>query len=185
VEVAVGRFARLLQHNVFNFSPLADEPLQIVVRRGHALVRARKLALSTLVDWPWLLQPITSPARRVLEDEFAEAKLSSPANVIECASVFATLQLLQTTDAVAMLPDSVVRDHLKAGLLRTLPIPIGKHLKGFGTLTRKGEELSEIAQTFIDHLNRLARPESVSTAKKAARRPHDLISGGRVARHPR
>jgi DNA-binding transcriptional LysR family regulator len=35
------------------------------------------------------------------------------------------LQLLQSSDAVAVLPESVVRDSLDTGLLRRLPIAVG------------------------------------------------------------
>ncbi|MDB5848404.1 MAG: transcriptional regulator, LysR family [Rhodoferax sp.] len=157
IELAVGRFVSLLQHNLFDFTPLSNEVMQMVARRGHTLVRSRKkLRLADLMDWPWVLQPVTSPARELLEDEFARAQLSTPANVVECASVFATLQLLQTSDAVAVLPESVVRDHIKAGLLRVLPVPIGKDLKGFGVLTRKGEGLSEVASLFVGLLHHYA-----------------------------
>ena len=158
IELAVGRFASLLQHNLFDFTPLSNEVMQAVVRRGHALVRHKKPQLATLMDLPWVLQPVTSPARQLLEEEFAKARLSTPPNVVECASVFATLQLLQTSDAVAVLPESVVRDHVKAGLLRVLPITIGSDLKGFGVLTRKGEALSEIAATFVALLHQFAEP---------------------------
>ena len=167
IELAVGRFASLLQHNLFDFTPLSNEVMQVVVRRGHALMRRKKPSLATLMDSPWILQPVTSPARQLLEEEFSKVTLSSPANIIECASVFATLQLLQTSDAVTVLPESVVRDHVKAGLLRVLPIPIGSDLKGFGVLTRKGEALSEIAATFVELLNRFAEPE---TAPRPARK---------------
>lgn len=163
IELAVGRFASMLQHNLFDFTPLSNEVMQVVVRRGHALVRSKKPQLAALMDWPWVLQPVTSPARQLLEEEFARAQLSTPANVVECASVFATLQLLQTSDAVAVLPESVVRDHVKAGLLRALPVPIGKDLKGFGVLTRKGESLSEVAAAFVALLHHFA---------EAAAQPH-------------
>lgn len=163
IELAVGRFASMLQHNLFDFTPLSNEVMQVVVRRGHALVRSKKPQLAALMDWPWVLQPVTSPARQLLEEEFARARLSTPANVVECASVFATLQLLQTSDAVAVLPESVVRDHVKAGLLRALPVPIGKDLKGFGVLTRKGEPLSEVAAAFVALLHHFA---------EAAAQPH-------------
>jgi DNA-binding transcriptional LysR family regulator len=69
--------------------------------------------------------------------------------VVECASIFATLQLLQNSDAVAMLPESVVRDYLRAHLLIELPVEIGKSLSGFGLLRRKQETLSEPAEYFI------------------------------------
>nr|WP_086971206.1 LysR family transcriptional regulator [Caballeronia glebae] len=149
VDLALGRLTTPLQHNDFDFEPLAREAMRLVVRAGHPLAGKTELALDMLVGWPWILQPITSPARGLFEDELARAGLTTPADIVECASIFATLQLLQNSEAVAMLPESVVRDYLRAQLLIELPIEIGKSLSGFGLLRRKAETLSEPAEYFI------------------------------------
>ncbi|WP_250529413.1 LysR family transcriptional regulator [Caballeronia sp. ATUFL_F1_KS4A] len=149
VDLALGRLTTPLQHNDFDFEPLAREAMRLVVRAEHPLADKASLELQTLVGWPWILQPITSPARGLFEDELARAGLTTPADIVECASIFATLQLLQNSEAVAMLPESVVRDYLRAQLLIELPIEIGKSLSGFGLLRRKFETLSEPAEYFI------------------------------------
>ena len=156
IELAVGRFANPQQHNQFEFAALSNEPMRAVVRRRHPLARRRRLDWLEIVRWPWVLQTMSSPARLLLEEEFARAGVSTPADVIECTSIFATLQLVQSSDAVSVLPESVVRDHVKAGLLVALPIVVGEDLKAFGLLTRKDEPLSEIARAFIAHLKRNA-----------------------------
>lgn len=161
IELAVGRFAGPQAHNKFDFTALADEPLRAVVRRGHPLARRRRLELRELVAWPWVLQPLSSPARVLLEDEFARAGVAGPVDMIECTSIFATLQLVQSSQAVAVLPESVVRDHVKARLLSTLAVPVGRELKAFGLLTRRGEGLSEAAETFVRHLRRHAGAQGV------------------------
>ena len=166
IDFAVGRFSSLLQHNLFDFEPLANESLRLVVRVGHALSRRRSLALADLIDWPWVLQPLSSPARQLLEEEFGQARLASPTNTVECASVFATLQLLQASDAVAMLPESVVRDYLRTRLLRALPIEIGKNLTGFGLLTHKLDTLSEPAKAFVGLLRHYASRDTVLSASQ-------------------
>ena len=148
IELAVGRFTTPLQHNEFDFSALANEAMLLVVRAGHPLTVQPSVDLSQITLWPWVVQPITSPARLLLEEEFQTAKLSSPVNLVECSSIFATLQLLQNSEAIAMLPESVVRDYLKAGVLAALPVEIGKALTGFGLLVRKDKSLSEPAQRF-------------------------------------
>lgn len=152
LEMAIGRFASLLHHDIFDFSPLANETMQVVVRKGHPLLRRKGVNLQTLIEWPWILQPLASPARQLIELEFAEANLGTPKNSVECSSVFAILQLLQSTDAVTIVSESVVRDHVRAGLLRTLPLNVGADLKGFGLITRKGEPLSDIASQFAIYL---------------------------------
>ncbi|CAO3452831.1 LysR family transcriptional regulator [Azospirillum largimobile] len=157
LDLAVGRFSGPLQHNEFDFEPLANETLYVVARTGHPLQARSDLALSDLGGTPWVMQPLTSPARQLLEQEFANALMPTPADMVEASSIFATLQLLQTSDAVAMLPESVVRDHLRAGLLCCLPMTIGKNLTGFGILTRKGETLSGAARDFVQALRLYAR----------------------------
>lgn len=160
VDLALGRLTTPLQHNDFDFEPLAREAMRLVVRAGHPLAGKTELTLATLVGWPWILQPITSPARGLFEDELARAGMTTPADIVECASIFATLQLLQNSEAVAMLPESVVRDYLRAQLLIELPIEIGKSLSGFGLLRRKFETLSEPAEYFIALLRKYSAGSS-------------------------
>ena len=154
IDIAVGRFSNALQHNTIDYEDLGNEPLCIVVRKGHPLSRIRRLNLRKLEQTPWVLQPLTSPGRQILEQEFGQAGMKTPANRVECTSIFATLQLLQKSDAVTMLPESVVRDHLQAGLLVRLPLPVGKSLPGFGILCRRGEALSSAATELVESLRR-------------------------------
>jgi DNA-binding transcriptional LysR family regulator len=158
IDLALARFTTVLQHNDFHFEPLARETLVIIVRTRHPLARRAAVTLAELVEWPWVAQPVTSPARVLFEEELAQAGLNTPANLTECGSVFATLQLIETYDAVAMLPESVVRDHVRGKLLVALPIEIGKRLPGYGLLVRKEEALSEAAHHFVNLLRRFSQP---------------------------
>jgi len=155
VDVALGRFTDSMQHNEFDFEPVANETLHLVVRADHPLCHESGcLALDRLTRWPWILQPITSPARQIFEEELMRSRICTPANVVECGSIFATLQLLQNNDAIAMLPEPVIRDYVNAGLLTALPIEIGRNLTGYGILLRKHEDHSEAVTRFISLLRR-------------------------------
>jgi DNA-binding transcriptional LysR family regulator len=46
-----------------------------------------------------------------MEQEFGQAGMRTPADIVECNSIFATIQLVQKSDAVTVLPESVVRDY--------------------------------------------------------------------------
>lgn len=170
IELAVGRPARAedLQH--FSFTPLANEQMVLAVRRGHPLLRQQGLDLPTLVPWPWVLQPPSSPSRQLFETELALAGVSSPANVVECSSVFAVLQLIQGTDSVAAVSESVVRDHVRAGLIAVLPLRFGQVLRSFGILSRRGEVLSEAAQDFAGCLREVARTTPGGAGEPQTRR---------------
>lgn len=171
IEIALGRFTSPLQHNVFDFEPLAREHLRLVVRTGHPLADITRMTLKDSEDWPWIVQPITSPARQLFENELAAQGLATPMNLVECGSIFTTLQLLQTSDAIAMLPESVVRDYLRTHLLVALPIEVGETLAGFGLLTRHGEPLSEAAERLIALLRHgsTPHPQAAETGFKPMR----------------
>lgn len=154
IDLAVGRFSQILQHNDIDYEVLGNELLCLVARRDHPLSRLKHVELRSLSQCSWVLQPLTSPARQIMEQEFGEVGMRTPADIIECTSIFATLQLVQKSDAVTVLPESVVRDHLDAGLLLRLPLTVGKNLPGFGILTRRGEPLSAVAVEFIQALRR-------------------------------
>jgi DNA-binding transcriptional LysR family regulator len=175
IDLAVGRFSNPLQHNLIDYEVLGNEILYIVARSGHPIARERRLHLPALSDCPWILQPLTSPARQILEQEFGQAGMKTPANIVECTSIFATLQLLQKSDAIALLPESVVRDHLRAGLLARLRLNVGKSLPGFGILTKRGEPLSNTATEFTERLRRYGALMVQEQAERSGKRRSTVV----------
>lgn len=156
IEFAVGRYSSMMQHNEFAFEPLANEPLCIVVRAGHALLDDAPTELEQLAQEQWILQPESTIARQLLEAEFAARDMITPQNRVEVSSIFAALQLVRHSDGVAMLSRPVVEDYLSAGMMRELPLPIEWKLSDFGLLTRRGETLTSFARELVDHLKRFA-----------------------------
>ncbi|MBE3639969.1 LysR family transcriptional regulator [Mangrovicoccus algicola] len=154
VDIAVGRFSETRYRSIFDFEPLALEPLALVARRGHWLA-GRPVAggLGALAGLPWVLQPATNPTRAVLEAAFHEAGLPMPRNQVESVSIFAILHLLQSSEAVALLSQSVVDDHLKGGLLERLDVEGLPAIPGFGILTRRAEPPGPR----VDHFRALLR----------------------------
>jgi DNA-binding transcriptional LysR family regulator len=153
VDLAVGRFSQSRHRRLFAFEPLGEEPLAFVVRAGHPLAgKSREGDLAALVRWPWIMQPPEVPTRKILEEAILAAGLAPPANQVESVSMFAILHLLRASDAVALLPVSVVADHLRSGLLARLSTPAPPALPGFGLLLRRDEPLSPQAERFRDLL---------------------------------
>ncbi|MBN9008070.1 MAG: LysR family transcriptional regulator [Rhizobiales bacterium] len=157
VDLAVGRFFETQRHAIFDYEHLGEEELCLVVRPEHPLSRKRKLSLTELADERWIMHAASNPARQVLEAEFGRAGLSQPSDVIETNSILTALQILELCDTVAMLSQSLVRDHLARGLLRRLPVAMEARIGGFGLLTRRGEPLSEPAENFAARIRVLAR----------------------------
>ena len=157
VDIAVTRRNPANERAHYDFEPLGNERLIAVVRSGHPLARRRRLQWEELVkDWPWILQPETSPARIAIEQALQRIELPMPADVIECSSVYSMQQLVQLTDALMVLSESTMRDYLKMGLVKALPVTLDAQMAPFGLLRRKDEPVSRELQFFIDLLRKRA-----------------------------
>lgn len=159
LDLAVGRFSAERHRTVFSFEPLAEERLVVVARAGHRLASGAR-RLDDLQDCAWALQPESNPSRQVLDAAFDRAGLRRPRDTIECSSILLILNLVQESEAVALLPAAVVQAHVKAGLFTVLDIRPEIRLSGFGLVTRRKEPLEPVALEFCDILRARARGDS-------------------------
>lgn len=152
LDLVVGRFSTERHGQLFEFEPLAEEKLIIVARAGHALQGRKLNDLADMVEWPWILQHQSTPTRRVLGVAFAKAGLRPPDDTIECSSMLSILNLVQMSDAIALVPSSLVDAHLRARIFTELPMRPEIRLDKFGLVTWKREPLSEAAREFANLL---------------------------------
>lgn len=157
IDLAVGRFSDERQRSKFTFEPLAEERLVVVARSGHPLESAGVTRLADLANCAWALQPGTNPSRHVLDAAFDHERVRRPTNTIECSSILLILNLVQVSDALALLPEAVIEAYEKAGLFIRLPIRPEIRLAGFGLVTRRKEPLGEAAMEFCAILRARAR----------------------------
>lgn len=155
IDLAIARRNAATDSGHYDFEPLGNERMLVVVHAGHPLVQRDKLELEELVsEWPWILQPETSPARISFDQALQRLALPSPADVIECSSVYSMQQLIQLTDAIMVLSETALRDYLRMGLVVALPVELEVQLEPFGLLLRKGEPVTRELSLFIDLLRR-------------------------------
>jgi len=153
IDLAICRRSANTDSQHYQFEELGNERLLLVVHRGHPLADRPELSLAELVDdWPWILQPETSPARIALNQALARQGLSAPADIIECGSVYSMQQLIQLTDAIMVLSETALRDYLRMGLVTALPVDLQETMEPYGLLQRRGEPVSRELNTFIGML---------------------------------
>ena len=158
IDLAIARRNAATDSEHYSFEPLGNERLLVVVHARHPLAQRASLPLAELVsDWPWILQPESSPARIGFDEALQHLALPLPADIIECSSVYSMQQLIQLTDAIMVLSESALRDYLKMGLVVQLPVELEVTLAPFGILLRKGEPVSRELGLFIDLLRYKAR----------------------------
>ncbi len=152
LDVAIGRIRD--EHRAdYTFTALENEALAVVVGVHHPLAKRKVVPFASLLDYPWILQPVGSPMREVLEEEFRMLQAPPPKGLIETASILTTTNLIAQTDMVGVMPQSIADNYSEHGLLKVLPCRILHKMEAFGSITRKDRPLSDAARYFLDALH--------------------------------
>lgn len=152
LDLAIGRFTNISQEQFFDFQPLGPEPFCIVVNSQHPCAQQKNCDLNELLQWPWVLYPKGTPIRERMEAAFLRANVKVPLNTVNTMSMQTFLQMITASPMVAMLPEAMVSQHIQDGKLSIIKTNLVLDAQDYGILTRKGEPVSQIAQTFIDLL---------------------------------
>jgi molybdate transport repressor ModE-like protein len=148
LDVAIGRIRGEYWAD-YEFTPLENEALAVVVGVHHPLGRRRSVKFADLLAYPWIVQPGGSPMREVLDQEFRLLQAPTPKGLIETASILTTTNLIAETEMVGVMPLSIADTYARHGLLKVLPCPIRHKMEAFGAITRKDRPLSEAARYFL------------------------------------
>lgn len=153
LEVVIGRVTDEHQGE-YLFRTIDDEALAVVVGTEHPLARKRKITLEALQNYGWVLQPPGSPMRALIDQEFRAHGLGLPRGLIETGSMLTTINLVRSSQMVAVLPATVASYHTEHGLLRVVPYPLQRRLEAYGSIVHRDRPLSQPAQQFLALLHR-------------------------------
>ena len=149
LDVAVCPLSTEYDVAALDVSPLGDEPLRVVARARHPLVKRRGIAPGALRDSTWLMQPPGSPLCRDADAMLAGAGLRLPAAIVETVSIVATLALLQQSDALTVMPQALARHYARFGMLAEIDVRLAAPTSRYELVTRARRELSPAAQAFV------------------------------------
>ena len=157
LDIVLGRIWNPSEHSGLNFEVVDNEALSVVAGAHHPLAQERQLELSDLAHLSWILQPPGSPMRQLLELAFREAKIATPTNLVETASILTTTILLQETEMVSVVPKTIAEHYATSGIICILPVRITLQLEPYGIITRKERIPAPAVVIFQDCLRTLMR----------------------------
>jgi DNA-binding transcriptional LysR family regulator len=141
---------------------LFDDATVLVTRPGHPLASARsKPSWSQLGLQPWVLPPHDSLLRQPLLVAFAAYGVEPPANFVESLSLNVTLNYLQSSSAIASMPESLARKYASVGALAILPVILPKLVRPVGMIWLRGHPLSDGDRLFIKCIEHAAHELAV------------------------
>ncbi|MDM0111191.1 LysR family transcriptional regulator [Variovorax sp. J22R133] len=152
LEVVIGR---LVEHPGIDctFRAIEDEALAIVVGNDHPLARKRRVEFEALLDYPWVLQPAGSPMRTLIDREFRDHHAALPKGLIETGSILTTINLIRSSNLIAVIPAAVALNDAKHGILHIVAYRMGQTLEAYGSLVRTDRPLSKPAVEFLKLLH--------------------------------
>ncbi|MFW7345795.1 MAG: LysR family transcriptional regulator [Pigmentiphaga sp.] len=134
----------------FRSERLMSEAMVVLARSDHPLAASRGLALARLGRQQWILPRAHTPARTILDDVFARARVRTPEPAVETADLAMIRGLLLRTDMLAILPAQQLHYECQTGSLAVLDIALPGTERDIGLTLRTTGEPSPAARTLIE-----------------------------------
>ncbi len=132
----------------------APEPVCLIVRTGHPLLRQRGLTLQHTVDYDWVLPFEGTLLRTAVERHLLAQGLPLPRKVFNTSSVLLTLATVNQTNSVAPMATAVATFFCTSpetdGPIQILPMPDRVEVEAYALLMPAGRRLAPAAQILYD-----------------------------------
>ncbi len=154
VDIALGRAPEVLPQG-WGFTPLFQDEFVVIAGPQHPLARRKRISLQDLARHTWLTLPVTTAARRVFEALF-EGQPTPPLRQISARVPALLWAMLTHEPLLTLVPASVARQYVDAGLLCRLPLPQHLPFADLGMLQPEAGR-GPAAQTLAEHLRKFAQ----------------------------
>ncbi|HEY1329809.1 MAG TPA: LysR family transcriptional regulator [Casimicrobiaceae bacterium] len=168
LDVAIGGLPERADPGIIEAVPLSDEPLCVVARTSHPLARKRHAGAADLASASWVLQPPGSPLRQEANAMLERLGVRLPADVIETASIVATLALLRDTDALSIVPEDLAAHYGAPGWITRLRTGVVASGSRYELITRRGRTLGPAGNALIAAVRGVAGQRNRARAARHA-----------------
>ena len=157
IDLAISRMETYVIQKELVHEVLYEDKMCVVARPEHAKANSRKITLTELADYQWILPGPDTTLREEFNRIFTEAGVKPPSSrVVESVSLHMNLALLLKTDMVTFLPFHAVQPYVRLGLLTHLDTEFRSVYGPIGVTYRDFEALSPAARLMLDCLKKEA-----------------------------
>lgn len=157
LDLVVGRLPEFRGREGTRQETLYEEVACLVVRPGHRLLNNGRLDLADTLACDFILPPVETTLRRQVERAFHDSRLPIPAIMMDSVSVLTNRQLTSETDAISVWPYQVVRQDVREGRLKILPVELPQATGPVGITVRADASPSPAATALLGELRQVAR----------------------------
>lgn len=154
LDLYLGRVPERLNPTPFDLTPIGPEPLALIVRRDHPLLRKPDCELRDCLSQEWVMQPTGSMLRGTVERYLLDRGLNLPQTVIATGSLMLTLAFVLRSQAVGVMSLSAAQlfSQLDGAPIAALPVAADLNVAPYSIVTLRDRVLTPAAQTFLSVL---------------------------------
>jgi DNA-binding transcriptional LysR family regulator len=130
---------------------IANEPVDLVVRKDHPLTKLEQVTLHDVMAYDWVLPNATSPLTAAVLQRLASLGFAPPRQRLSTASFLLTLALLQQSNAIAPLASAVTNQFVSTDDSAFVRVNIALNIAviPYSLITRKDALLPRAAQSVL------------------------------------
>lgn len=157
LDLVVGRLTADFDAHGLHFEHCYDEPMTVVVRKGHPLCGRPHLRLADLAGEAWILPTPETAYRRRLDAAFRQQGVEPPMRLLESMSILTNKTLLQESDFVGVMPVNVARYYASLGSVDLLEVDLPMPSGPVGFVTRETTVSSLVFDDLLDALRTVGK----------------------------
>jgi LysR family transcriptional regulator of gallate degradation len=146
--------------------PVVEDSMGLFVCNTHPLAGASNVTARDLLQYPFILPPLGSITRQLLEKAFVETAGRGPQGVVETSSYSIIRKLLVNSDQISFRSMSEFREEMAEGRIVALKLDFELPSRSICLLQRRGVKMTSAISDFLAvtrEIAVLARPQTRAT----------------------
>lgn len=160
LDFYLGRVLPDLDVSAVNMQLVGNEPVSLIVRKGHPLLGREAVSLQECLNYDWVMQPPGGLQRYTVDRYLLEHAYRPPNRVVNTNSLMMMLALVTRTNAIAPVSRAVADFYAGpdglSGRIETLPVAHKMAVAPFGLVTLRDYDMpaasAEVHRMLLKHL---------------------------------
>lgn len=156
-DFAIARIPGGMPAGDFVFEEIGEEELCFVCRAGHPLAGRETFDLTSMLDYPWVLQPPGALMRQRVEHLFLHHKVAPPQRIINTPDIYMALAMVDKSDSVTVTTREVAELLCTQPRFVILPSTDALSVQPFGLISLRERRMSPGAAKLMSTLHQMIR----------------------------
>jgi DNA-binding transcriptional LysR family regulator len=157
LDFILARLPKEHDPRLFEARFVGPEPISLIVRRGHPLLRRPEVAMERLMEFDWVMPLEGALLRTTLEATLLARGMSLPRKVLNTSSFLMTIVTVNQTNAIAPIATSVARffssETGMGGAIAELDVGLPLQVQPYALITMAGRELTPAAKAVYEFIS--------------------------------